>query len=342
MCENLEIMHKTQREQVLMQDRSIRYDHLLRLRNTEPAFGTCMVKLIANFESDGVAHLRAHMLQVQGWEATEVGRLDDRDVRNYFFEARRRRLAPQARFLKIADDFQCPPSEEAGWKALQDKVRKGEDLNPHLSKGHASLFNNDGLLAEWGVHHFHLGTKPDCRNRIFVERTRCQVFALVADTAFCAINVYPHGPNERHYEEVGIIESIHRNWPDIISAYRVNATAETWNEAQRQAFRKKNANVFVSTADGTVYMPIGGGVMASGVKFESVWCADKWHDKIQSLQARFERQLGELMPTFEQRGYAGENEIEGQLKIAEAGYQVFFPKYGVLANLLIEPARTCP
>jgi hypothetical protein len=68
-----------------------------------------MVKLKANFESDGIAHLRAHMIQVQGWGATEVGRLDDRDVRNYFFEARRRRLAPQARVLKIADDFQCPP-----------------------------------------------------------------------------------------------------------------------------------------------------------------------------------------------------------------------------------------
>jgi hypothetical protein len=138
---------------------------------------------------------------------------------------------------------------------LQNKVRKGEDLNSHLSKGHASLFNNDGLLAEWGVHHFHLGTEPDPRNRNFMKRTRWQVFALVDDNTFCAINIYPHGPDERHYEEVGIIERIHRNWPDIISAYRVKATVETWDEAQRQAFRKKNANVLVSTADGTVYMP---------------------------------------------------------------------------------------
>lgn len=179
------------------------------------------------------------MIQVQGWEATEVGRLDDRDVRNYFFEARHRRLAPHARVLKIADDFQCALSEEAGWKALQDKVRKGEDLNPHLSKGHASLFNNDGLLAEWGVHHFHLGTKPDRCNRNFVKRTRWQVFALVDDNTFCAINVYPHGPDERHFEEVGIIESIHRNWPDIISAYRLNATAETGTKRKGRHLEKR-------------------------------------------------------------------------------------------------------
>jgi hypothetical protein len=74
---------------------TIRYGHPLRLHDADPTFGSCMVKLKANFESDGIAHLRAHMIQVQGWEATEVGRLDDRDVRNYFFEARRCRLAPQ-------------------------------------------------------------------------------------------------------------------------------------------------------------------------------------------------------------------------------------------------------
>ncbi|MGZ9262983.1 MAG: hypothetical protein ACXW6V_26245, partial [Candidatus Binatia bacterium] len=95
---------------------------------------------------------------------------------------------------------------------------------------------------------------------------------------------------------------------------------------QRQAIREKNINVLTFTADGTVYMPIGGGIMASGVKFESVRCADMWHTEIQSLQARLENQLAELMPIFKQRGYAGEDEgedeIEAKLEITETGYQV--------------------
>ena len=119
----------------------------------------------------------------------------------------------------------------------------------------------------------------------------------------------------------------------MIRLYRVQSvTGEAFDKKQRQAFRNKNANVFVSTADGTVYMPIGGAVMASGVKSDSVLCADKWHYEIQSLQARFEIQLGELRPTFEQRGYAGEDEIEAELKLTEQ-VPSFFPKYGVLANL---------
>jgi hypothetical protein len=166
-----------------------------------------MVTLKANFASDWIAHLRTHMTRTWG-ETVEA--IDDRDIPVYYFDSLHRRLASQPRSLKIADDFRCPPETEAGWKALQDKVRKGEDLNPHLSLGHASLFNPDGLLAEWGVHHFHLGTEPHPTNPYYVNRSDSTVFALVDDNALCAINVYPH---KNHWEEVAIIESIHRNWP---------------------------------------------------------------------------------------------------------------------------------
>lgn len=262
-----------------------------------------MIKLKADFVSDWIAQLRSHMIQVQGWDATEIAGLDDRDIRIYFFESLRRKLAPRARVIKIADDFQCPPTVEAGWQALQNKVLVGQDLNPHLSKGHASLFNSDGLFAEWDVHHFHLGTGPDPKHPSYVARTDLLVFALVDDNTFCAINVKPH---KTSWEDTDILESIHRNWSNMINKYRGKAvTGITLDKAQRQAIRNKNVNVLTSAADGTVYMPIGGGVTCSGVKFESINRADNWHAEIQSLQAGFENHLGELMPTFEQRGYAG-------------------------------------
>ena len=294
-----------------------------------------MVKLKADFKSDWIAQLRAHMIQLQGWNAAEVASLGDGDIPDYYFESLRRRPAPRARVLKIADDFSCPPTQEAGWRILQDKVRKGEDLSPHLSYRHASLFNNDGLLAEWGVHHFHLGTEPDPKNPSYAKRTGPLVYVLVDDTTFCAINVYSH----EAFEEVSIIESIHRNWPDMIEKYRARGvTGATLDKTQRRTLRRKCTNVLVATSDGTVYMPIGGGVMGSSIKMESVIHADRWRSEMQSLQARFEKHLDELMPTFKERGYAGEDEIQGQLRITEAGYQVVFPKYGVLANLQLDPA----
>jgi|HubBroStandDraft_6_1064221.scaffolds.fasta_scaffold245043_2 hypothetical protein len=291
-----------------------------------------MVKLKADFISDWITYLRERLIQ-EGWRADEVRGLAERDVPIYFFESHRRRLASRPRLLKIADDFQCPTVDQVGWTALQKKVTKGADLNPHLSERHSNITHFDGLLAEWQVHHFHLGTDFDPKNPQYVTRTGSLVFALVDDNSFCAINVFPH---RTHWEEVGIVESIHRNWPDMISKYRVKGvTPETLDKNQRRALRKHNGNVLVGTKDGTVYVPIGGGVVGSGAKMECVMSADKWCIEIQDLQVGFEKQLSELMPTFEQCGYAGEDEIEGQLKITETGYQVFFPKYSVLANLQI-------
>lgn len=64
--------------------------------------------------------------------------------------------------------------------------------------------------------------------------------------------------------------------------------------------------------------------------------ADHWHTEIQGMQANFEKMLPaltELMAALRQAGYADEEEIEAQLKISETGDQIFFPKYGVMANL---------
>ena len=161
----------------------------------------------ANFEADWIAQLRSHLVNVQGWDANEIAALDDREVHFRYFDALRRRIAPKPRTIRIADDFLCPPAEVPGWQTLQEKVRKGEDINPHLSKRHASLFNLDGLLNEWGVHHFHLGVAPDPKDPAYVGRTGPLLYALVTDEAFYAINVYTHGS----FENSDIVESIHRN-----------------------------------------------------------------------------------------------------------------------------------
>jgi len=211
-----------------------------------------MVQLKADFVSDWIAYLRARLIQ-EGWSAAEVEGLAERDVPISFFESRRRRLVQRPRLLKIADIFQCPAAVQAGWIALQKKVSMGADLNPHLSEGHSYISNPDGHLAEWQVHHFHLSTGIDQKNPNYVTRTGFLVFALVDDNTFCAINVFPH---RTHWEEVSIIETLHRNWPDMISKYRVKGvTPATLDKNQRRALRKHNGNALVGTKDGMVYMP---------------------------------------------------------------------------------------
>jgi hypothetical protein len=292
-----------------------------------------MPRLKANFEADWISQMRSHLVNIQGWPAAEVASLDNREVRLRYFDAMRRRIAPRPRLLKIADDFLCPPLQLPGWQLLQQRVQKGEDLNPNLSKRHASLLNLDGLLNEWGVHHFHLGVGPDAKEPAYVGRTGPLLYALVTDEVFLAINIYTHAS----FEDSAIVESIHRNWPDMISRYRLKAatgfSGEALNPLQRRSLRNHSTNVLFSTADGTVYMPLSGGVMASGITAEATFVSDRWHDKIQRLQPEFEKQLHEVLPTLTKQGYAGEDEIEAELRLSDNGVQVFFPKFGVLVNV---------
>jgi len=264
----------------------------------------------------------------------EVADIEDRDVAIYYFESFRRRVAQRARDLRIADDFHCPAQEEAGWRALQDKVVSGKDLSPHLSKGHRSLFNADGLLAEWGVHHFHLGTEADPRNPDYVKRSGPLVFALVDDDTFYAINIYRH---DTDWEQLSIVESLHRNWPDVMSKYQLRGIrGEELEKHERRTLRKNGGQAAVNTADGTVYGSIGGPATPTGVKSDSVRNADIWTHQIRSLQNGLQDQLSQLMPTLKQRGYAGEPEIEAELTITTDGYEAFFPKYRVRATLRLQ------
>ena len=288
-----------------------------------------MVKLKADFEADWTAQIKRRMTERWG---TEVAQIKDRDVAAYYFESFRRSITKQSRDLRIADDFHCPSQEEAVWKALQHKIVGGGDLNPHLSARHRSLFNRDGMLAEWGVHHFHLGTELDPRNPNYVKRSGLLVFALVDEHVFYAINVHRHG----EWELPSIVETLHRNWPEAISKYQLRGIrAEELQPQERRTLRKNGLQAAVSTADGTIYGSIGGPISCAGVKFESRRNADIWAHQIRGLQSGLQDQLCRLMPTLEQRGYAGEAEIEAELTITKDGYQAFFPKYRVRATLLI-------
>jgi hypothetical protein len=82
-------------------------------------------------------------------------------------------------------------------------------------------------------------------------------------------------------------------------------------------------------------MPISGGVMASGVTFEAVRRGDYEQDRIRGIQASFEEKLPEMLKTLAEHGYAGEDEIEAQLRVSDEQLHILFPKYNVLALLAV-------
>lgn len=108
--------------------------------------------------------------------------------------------------------------EDPRWPALHgsinfllDKVRRGEDLTPHLSL--AALFegytpprvratsaerwaDKDFLLNVMGFHHFHLGMTMEPKG--FMTRTDVVLFARVTRTTFEALGLFDHSVFEGH------------------------------------------------------------------------------------------------------------------------------------------------
>jgi hypothetical protein len=282
-----------------------------------------MRKLKADFEADLKAHARSVLAADWGFE---IAAIRDKNILIHFFDADRRRIAAHPRTVETADDFSCPPVQQSGWKTLQEKICNGDDLRPHMSTGHKSLVNRDGLLNEWGVHHFHLGLNPHPRDPNYIERTGPVVFALVEPDVFRAINVYEH----QEWEEVSVIESLHRNWPEAIRRYRHNAPIVTpsFNNTERRQIRNAGAQAAVTLQDGTIYGSIAGPVSTAGTKYDSVRDADRWVEEVRDLQTFLESDLSPLMTTLTDAGYRGDEEIEAELQIANDGrYQIFFPKY---------------
>ena len=290
-----------------------------------------MATLVADFRADLLAMARQHLTADWG---PEVAQISDDDVLIAYFDALRRRPAVRPRKIWIADDFTCPPEYQAGWEQLQKKIADGEDLRPHLSKGHARLTTLDGLLNEWGVHHLHLGTAPSSRDPSLIERSGPVLFARITPDDFYAINVYTHGD----WEQMSVLESLHRNWPDTIKSYRIRGIqGEPLTEEQRRNLRKVNMQTATTTADGTVYMAIGGGVASSGTSAEAVRRADMLWSDAEQLQISVQEQMEKFLPSLQAGGYAGQVQIKATLMaITPEAFQVAFPEYGVLANVKLE------
>jgi hypothetical protein len=288
------------------------------------------VRLIADFKADLLVMARQHL--AEHWAA---GNIPENEVLPKYFDSLRRWPAARPRRVWEADDFTCPREVAAGWALLRERVLKGEDIRPHLAREHSALDYRDGLLNEWNINHLHLGIKPYFKDPSYVARTSQLAFALITDDDFYAINIYRrHGD----WESSNIIESVHRNWPEVIRRYRINGVpGESLNNQGRKMLRGSNVQTFTTVSDGTVYAPIHGGVACSGVSVEAVMrgvraCAD-----ITRLQSAMQEQTEKFAAHLRLRGYPDGKDVRATLVgVSNGRYQILFPEYALQANVKLE------
>ncbi|WP_429165385.1 hypothetical protein [Aeromonas dhakensis] len=288
------------------------------------------MELQLDFKKDWILSLRQTLESNLGYKRIEE--ISDEDIPILFWNAKSRLLDSKPRKVVLSDTFICPEEHLHGWLRLQKVIESGQDIKPNLSRLVTQITVLDQMLNDWGVHHFHLGVKIKSK---FVKRTGPLLFALVTKDIFYAIGVYNHDD----WVNADVVETVHRNWPEAISRYRVNGIQpdDGFTEAERATIRDKHANAFFNTSDGTVYAPIGGGVVASGVNLKAVMDTDVKLDFLEKLQEHLISNTASFSQVLSDKGYDGVSPLIAKLKIIDENeYYAFFEDYSVAVLLYSE------
>jgi hypothetical protein len=208
-----------------------------------------------------------------------------------FLNLRQRSVSVVPRTVLISREMICPPELRSGLDLVREKIERGEDLRPHLSRTLTDLDFDDMLLNDWGLHHLHLGVaiEPDG----FAKRTGPVLFArFTHDTAYF-VAVLVHGSWTRQE----LVKIIHLNWEDSIRRYRlpgVVGVEPAVTDAELGECRQSGLTVFLEVEPGVVYAPLGGGYATSGVSTRVVTECDSIVERLQNYEDR----VREIAPRF--------------------------------------------
>jgi hypothetical protein len=196
---------------------------------------------------------------------------------------RGRFISPRPRTVHRARDFAVPPKHVAGLEALEDKMRRGELLTPHLSRAVKSQ-GKDLLLADWDIHHLHLSDELESDG--YVKRDDEVLFAIFDDANAYLIGIHRH-PKHANWAAEDIFANMIRNWPNAGLAHCaewVIGLSQHPSDEERLRLRTAGVNALLEV-DGKVYSPRGFGLTTAGTPMQAtrqvnalMWQLRQWRE----------------------------------------------------------------
>lgn len=234
--------------------------------------------------------------------------LDVHDLATSYFQALTRTITDVPRTVHFSDaihgslgalarekDAAIRQEVEAAWGAvfwLRWLLSEGKNVNSFLRKRIVSgtgQNSNDGLLFDYGMHHFHLNNTTDRDG--FTKRSRYLLFAVVTQKHAYFIDVRKHPKGvDLGWVRQDLMEIVNSNWPDLLEANAIRGVlGTTVTDSQKQELRRKNVN-HLSPLEGKVHLPLGGGTMGDGSSMRCRFEAMRLLTEIDRHQCVFEDQ----------------------------------------------------
>lgn len=242
-----------------------------------------------NFENDWKKYALDY-IKKQGYSKPES---DDLDAILYYYHSLKRRIISQKpRKVVEAKNFSCPANVLTGYELLKQNIEQGSNLNLYLSRKSVKLNFEDGMFNDWGIQHFHLGTKIDKKINL-IEGTSELLFAIVKnDTIYC-IGIYKHGD----WSKQELISIIEENWQFLLESYQIKGAIDlAYHSSDDEIFqlRKHNLNTAIKTKSGNIYFGAGGGLNAAGGSADVMFNVIDTLKHIQQLKQIFEQKIALL------------------------------------------------
>jgi hypothetical protein len=228
-----------------------------------------------------------HMMRELPVDPTGTMReLDFRSLHQIYATWKGRVPIARPRRVHISPELLANPAREPygdGLAAVLREIANGDDLRPRVSTAIEHAYapfvppllarrrprerHVDRLLADWGLHHLHLGHEPHPKRPEFVRRHRHVLFVAFKPNDAYLVDVAEHESDGANWSALAILEVIVRNWPDegilFASNSAIDLAGGNWSDEARKDLRRAGLSTGIVEIGGRVWS--GGGQSLTGV-----------------------------------------------------------------------------
>jgi hypothetical protein len=219
--------------------------------------------IIANFWAEYTAQFKQMLLR-RGVSVTGTETETDDQIVLAYFNRQARNVTATSRVVHQPTGFSIPSKFE-GYEdaiaAIKNEIETGVDITPRMSRKVQRWDYVDGMLADFGIQHLHLGTTLDADG--FYAQGAPLLYVRFHEANAYFLVVAGHG----EWANVDLIEIIHANWPASIEhcrMQRARSASGNVSDQDRMTARLNGIDVLIKMKDGTIYMSPGGGFSTSG------------------------------------------------------------------------------
>ena len=196
---------------------------------------------------------------------------------------------------------------------------EGKNVNAFLSRKIVAATgkkSRDGLLFDYGMHHFHLNDVTEQDG--FIKRSRYLLYAVVTqeDVYFVDVREHPKGA-DLGWVRQDLVKIVNANWPELLERNAIlGVLGDTVTDEQKQELRRKNVN-HLSPVKGKVFLPLGGGTMGDGSSLRCRWEAMRLMQEIDDHQRILESQHAALIDALRGNGIPADANLKLDLELLE-------------------------